>query len=173
MCIRDRSCRCCSRKDCQVSLCSKDHPSTRSRRKCLVGCNSSHRGASPAWWGFLKADEKSRLQSVINKAQRDANWVAHTQQFSPCWSLEMIEYVLVLKYVDLQILCRCVLNVKWWSTVTSKILTVSVNGTTQPVTDTDALACCGVNRSTISWLLRIDNETILTEPQMNSWQAVL
>ena len=26
--------------------------------------------ASPAWWGFLKADEKSRLQSVINKAQR-------------------------------------------------------------------------------------------------------
>ena len=26
--------------------------------------------ASPAWWGFLKVDEKSRLQSVINKAQR-------------------------------------------------------------------------------------------------------
>jgi len=26
--------------------------------------------ASPAWWGFLKADEKSRLQSVVKKAQR-------------------------------------------------------------------------------------------------------
>ena len=24
--------------------------------------------ASPAWWGFLKADEKSRLQAVVNKA---------------------------------------------------------------------------------------------------------
>ena len=41
----------------------------------LVGCNSSHLVAqllyaSPAWWGFLKADEKSRLLSVINQAQR-------------------------------------------------------------------------------------------------------
>ena len=26
--------------------------------------------ASPAWWGFLKADEKSSLQSVVKKAQR-------------------------------------------------------------------------------------------------------
>ena len=26
--------------------------------------------ASPAWWGFLKANEKSRLQAVVNKAQR-------------------------------------------------------------------------------------------------------
>jgi len=26
--------------------------------------------ASPAWWGFLKADEKSHLQSVVKKAQR-------------------------------------------------------------------------------------------------------
>ena len=26
--------------------------------------------ASPAWWEFLKADEKSRLQSVVKKAQR-------------------------------------------------------------------------------------------------------
>jgi len=26
--------------------------------------------ASPAWWGFLKADEKSRLHSVVKKAQR-------------------------------------------------------------------------------------------------------
>jgi len=25
---------------------------------------------SPAWWGFLKADEKSHLQSVVKKAQR-------------------------------------------------------------------------------------------------------
>ena len=26
--------------------------------------------ASPAWWGFLKTDEKSRLQAVVYKAQR-------------------------------------------------------------------------------------------------------
>ena len=26
--------------------------------------------ASPAWWGFLKADERKRLQSIINKAER-------------------------------------------------------------------------------------------------------
>ena len=26
--------------------------------------------ASPAWWGYLKADEKSRLQSIIKKAIR-------------------------------------------------------------------------------------------------------
>ena len=26
--------------------------------------------ASPAWWGFLKADEQNRLQSVVRKAQR-------------------------------------------------------------------------------------------------------
>jgi len=26
--------------------------------------------ASPAWWGFLKADEKSRLQSVVRRARR-------------------------------------------------------------------------------------------------------
>ena len=26
--------------------------------------------ASPAWWGFIKADEKSRLQAVVKKAQR-------------------------------------------------------------------------------------------------------
>ena len=26
--------------------------------------------ASPAWWGFLKADDKSRLQSLLTKAQR-------------------------------------------------------------------------------------------------------
>jgi len=25
--------------------------------------------ASPAWWGFVKADEKSHLQSVVKKAQ--------------------------------------------------------------------------------------------------------
>jgi len=25
---------------------------------------------SPVWWGFLKADEKSRLQAVVKKAQR-------------------------------------------------------------------------------------------------------
>jgi len=26
--------------------------------------------ASPAWWGYLKADERNRLQSVIKKAKR-------------------------------------------------------------------------------------------------------
>ena len=26
--------------------------------------------ASPAWWGFLKADDKSKLQSLLTKAQR-------------------------------------------------------------------------------------------------------
>jgi len=54
------------------------------------------------------------------------------------------------------VLYTCVLNVKWWSIVTPKILTVSVSGTTQPATFTpvsggiDALACCDVDRSTAS-----------------------
>jgi len=26
--------------------------------------------ASPAWWGYLKVDEKNRLQSIIKKAIR-------------------------------------------------------------------------------------------------------
>jgi len=26
--------------------------------------------ASPAWWGYLKTDERARLQSVIKKAKR-------------------------------------------------------------------------------------------------------
>ena len=65
-----QSCRCCSWKDCHVSLCPKDHPSTRSWRKCLVGCNLSHRGwtavvyASHVWWGFLKADKNKRLANA-------------------------------------------------------------------------------------------------------------
>jgi len=32
--------------------------------------NSSRPYASPAWWGYLKADERNRLQSVIKKAKR-------------------------------------------------------------------------------------------------------
>jgi len=70
-----------------------------------------------------------------------------------------------LQLTNLQMFCTCLLNVKWWSIVTPKILTVSVSGTTQPATftlvsgDNDDLVCYDVDRSTAS-----DFSGLITRP---------
>ena len=57
---------------------SQDHSCSWPQRKCTVGYNSCNAWchnsqllyASLAWWGYLKADERNRLQSIIAKAVR-------------------------------------------------------------------------------------------------------